>query len=54
MTYEARWGLQIEQPLTVAAPDTFEWHETADLVVVGVGGAGAAAALEATERGPGR
>ncbi len=51
MTYEARWGLQIEQPLTVAAPDTFEWHETADLVVVGVGGAGAAAALEATERG---
>jgi 3-oxo-5alpha-steroid 4-dehydrogenase len=47
----AQWGLQIETPLRVDNPDTFGWDETADLVVVGLGGAGVAAALEGVERG---
>src|ERR1700733_1810115 len=41
----------IEDPLVVADPDAFAWDETADLVVVGLGGAGVAAALEGLERG---
>ena len=40
----------IEDPLVVADPDAFAWDETADLVVVGLGGAGVAAALEGLER----
>ena len=47
----AQWGLQIEAPLRVDNPDSFNWNETADLVVVGLGGAGVAAALEAVEHG---
>jgi 3-oxo-5alpha-steroid 4-dehydrogenase len=41
----------IEDPLVIADPDAFAWDETADLVVVGLGGAGVAAALEGLERG---
>ncbi len=41
----------IEDPLVVDDPDAFAWNETADLVVVGLGGAGVAAALEGLERG---
>ncbi len=44
-------GVAVEDPLVVADPDTFTWDETADLVVVGLGGAGVAAALEGLERG---
>lgn len=44
-------GLQIEDPLVIVDPDSHTWDETADLVVVGLGGAGVAAALEAVERG---
>ena len=44
-------GLQIEDPLVIAEPDAHPWDETADLVVVGLGGAGVSAALEALERG---
>jgi 3-oxo-5alpha-steroid 4-dehydrogenase len=44
-------GVAIEDPLVVADPDAFAWDETADLVVVGLGGAGVAAALEGLERG---
>jgi len=44
-------GVAIEDPLIVADPDAFAWDETADLVVVGLGGAGVAAALEGLERG---
>jgi 3-oxo-5alpha-steroid 4-dehydrogenase len=47
----AKIGVAIEDPLVVADPDTFGWDETADLVVVGLGGAGVAAALEGLERG---
>jgi 3-oxo-5alpha-steroid 4-dehydrogenase len=41
----------IEDPLVIADPDAFAWDEAADLVVVGLGGAGVAAALEGLERG---
>ncbi len=50
-TFEGRWGLHVDAPLTVDAPDTFKWDGAADVVVVGLGGAGVAAALESTERG---
>ena len=55
MTYNAadsaKLGVAIEDPLIVTDPDSFAWDETADLVVVGLGGAGVAAALEGLERG---
>ena len=44
-------GVAVEDPLVIADPDAFAWDETADLVVVGLGGAGVAAALEGLERG---
>lgn len=44
-------GLDIEDPLVIDDPDALGWDEEADLVVVGLGGAGIAAALEALERG---
>jgi 3-oxo-5alpha-steroid 4-dehydrogenase len=44
-------GLSVEEPLVVDDPDAVAWDETADLVVVGLGGAGIAAALEGLERG---
>ncbi len=47
----AKLGVAIQDPLVVADPDSFAWDETADLVVVGLGGAGVAAALEGLERG---
>ena len=50
-TFESRWGLHVDAPLTIDAPDTFKWDGAADVVVVGLGGAGVAAALESVERG---
>ena len=47
----ATLGVQIEDPLVLDAPDAHPWDEEADLVVVGLGGAGVAASLEAIERG---
>lgn len=47
----AEWGLQIEPPLRLADVERHPWDEAADLVVVGLGGAGVAAALEAVEQG---
>jgi len=44
-------GLEIEDPLILDDPDSHKWDEEADLVVVGLGGAGVSAALEAVERG---
>lgn len=45
------WGLAIDAPLTLDDPDAHTWHEQADMVVVGLGGAGVAAALEGIEQG---
>lgn len=44
-------GLDIEAPDLAESMNDAEWYETADLVVVGLGGAGIAASLEAIERG---
>jgi len=41
----------VEPPLRLARAEDIAWDETADVVVVGFGGAGACAALEAVERG---
>lgn len=50
-TQAARLGVEIEDPLVLDAPDGHPWDEIADLVVVGLGGAGVAAAVEALEQG---
>ena len=43
--------LLIDEPLRIAAVEHLQWDMEADVVVVGFGGAGAAAALEAREQG---
>ncbi|OCC25634.1 hypothetical protein MB02_00050 [Croceicoccus estronivorus] len=45
------WGLAIDAPLRLEDPDTHAWDETADMVIVGLGGAGIAAALQGLEDG---
>lgn len=45
------WGLTIDAPLALTDPGTHAWDEEADMVVVGLGGAGVAAALDGLERG---
>lgn len=45
------WGLQVETPLRIDDVEGFDFAEAADLVVIGLGGAGVAAALEGVERG---
>lgn len=44
-------GLAVEDPLTITSPDEIAWNDEADMVIVGLGGAGVAAAVEALERG---
>lgn len=51
MKFESRWDMQIDQPQEIIDPGAFHWDESADVVVVGLGGAGIAAALEAVEYG---
>jgi 3-oxo-5alpha-steroid 4-dehydrogenase len=45
------WASPIEAPLILDEAGARQWDDSADLVVVGFGGAGVAAALEAAERG---
>ncbi len=45
------WGLAIDAPLVLADADAHDWAGTADMAVVGLGGAGVAAALQALEDG---
>lgn len=47
----ANWHSNIEAPLKVKSADDIEWAETADVVVIGLGGAGVAAGLQALENG---
>ena len=47
----AHWYSAVEAPEQVAGPDAVGWDEQADFVVVGYGGAGVAAAVEAAETG---
>lgn len=46
-----QWGLAIDAPLILDNPDAHDWQDSADMIVVGVGGAGIAAALEGLEQG---
>ena len=48
---ESDFTANIEMPLTVDGCDSIEWDDVADLVVVGFGGAGVVAALQALENG---
>jgi 3-oxo-5alpha-steroid 4-dehydrogenase len=45
------WASPVEAPLILDEAGARQWDDSADLVVVGFGGAGVAAALEAAERG---
>lgn len=45
------WGLAIDAPLRLADADAHDWAGEADMVVVGLGGAGVSAALEGLEQG---
>lgn len=48
---EAHAALQVAPPIVVQNPDEEQWDDSADLVVVGYGLAGAAAAVQAAESG---
>jgi 3-oxo-5alpha-steroid 4-dehydrogenase len=48
---DAGWHSYVEAPLQIDHADAVEWSDSADVVVVGFGGAGACAALEAKSRG---
>lgn len=45
------WGLAIDAPLPLNDAEVHDWAGEADVVVVGLGGAGVSAALEGLERG---
>lgn len=47
------WHSAVEDVLVVDSDNALHWHDEADLVVIGYGGAGVAAALEAAEGGAG-
>jgi 3-oxo-5alpha-steroid 4-dehydrogenase len=45
------WFSAVEAPHITPTPDAVPWDDEADFVVVGYGGAGVAAAIEAAEHG---
>ncbi len=45
------WASPVENPLCIENPEQHRWDDAADLLVVGFGGAGVAAAVEAAECG---
>lgn len=45
------WNSRVGAPLASSDPDAFPWDDSADVVVVGLGGAGICAALEALHQG---
>jgi 3-oxo-5alpha-steroid 4-dehydrogenase len=48
---DPNWHSFVEAPLVLQNADDHAWDDRADVVVVGLGGAGAAAAIEAANRG---
>jgi len=48
---DARWSSYVQEPIQVADAETERWDDVADVVVVGFGGAGVCAALEARAHG---
>ncbi len=49
MSNSSEWLSDVEAALKIQNADNHDWHEEADVVVVGLGGAGAATALQALE-----
>lgn len=47
----SQWGLSVGDPVRIENPEGHEWSGEADILVVGLGGAGVAAALDVLERG---
>ena len=45
------WHSAVQAPMQVAGPEAVDWDVETDFLIVGFGGAGAAAAVEARERG---
>ncbi|WP_034388123.1 FAD-binding protein [Hellea balneolensis] len=45
------WHSDIEAPLNVGSADDLDWTDKADVVVIGLGGAGVSASLQAIENG---
>ncbi|MEK9779660.1 MAG: FAD-binding protein, partial [Gammaproteobacteria bacterium] len=45
------WFSNVEEPKIVTHASAVNWDDEADLIVVGLGGAGIAAALESLEQG---
>jgi len=48
---DKNWHSDIEAPLKIASIDNVNWSSDADVIVVGLGGAGVAAALQSIENG---
>ena len=48
---DPNWHSFVEEPLIAEKPDAINWDDTADVVVVGFGGAGATVAIEARQQG---
>ncbi|MBW2419966.1 MAG: FAD-binding protein [Deltaproteobacteria bacterium] len=48
---DPHWHSQVGEPIIIEDVEAAQWDESTDLVVVGFGGAGAATALEARQRG---
>jgi len=48
---DKNWHSDIEASLKVASADNLEWSSSADVIIVGLGGAGVAAALQSIENG---
>ena len=48
---DLKWHSEIEAAQIVSNPDVINWNDEADLVIVGLGGAGIAAANEALDLG---
>ena len=48
---DSTWNSQVTEPLKIDSADSISWDSSADLVVVGFGGAGVSAAIEGIEQG---
>jgi len=48
---DKNWHSDIEAPLKLATTSNVEWSSESDVIVVGLGGAGVAAALQSIENG---
>ena len=45
-----KWHSSIESPEIIENPSVYKWSDEADLIIIGLGGAGVSAANEALDR----